>query len=161
MKTLKNIGQTTHKINASLQKRQLGLIGALSALVTTLCLAVLSAQAALPILSASASADDGNVAANTLDGSLATRWSAQGDGQWIRFDLGSAVTITGAKIAWHRGDERAARFDVQTSADAANWNTVFSGATSGTTQDLESCNVTDSAGRYVRIIGHGNSINAW
>src|SRR5688572_27221660 len=153
MKTLKNIGQTTHMINASLGKRQLGLIGALSALVTTLCLAVLSAQAALPILSASASADDGNVAANTLDGSLATRWSAPGDGHWIRFDLGKSGTIASAKIAWHRGNERVARFDIQTSADASTWTTVFSGASSGTTPGLESYNVTDSAGRYVRIVG--------
>src|SRR5262245_51346696 len=39
----------------------------------------------LPAVSATASADDGNVPANALDGSLVTRWSAFGDGQWIFF----------------------------------------------------------------------------
>src|SRR5262249_40599517 len=49
--------------------------------------------APLPVASVTASADDGNVPANVLDGSLATRWSAQGDGQWIRFDLGTTRNI--------------------------------------------------------------------
>src|SRR5262245_24897527 len=60
----------------------------------------------LAVLGAIASADDGNVPANTLDGSLATRWSASGDGQWIRFDMGTARTVGSVRIAWHKGDQR-------------------------------------------------------
>src|SRR5436190_7888735 len=58
----------------------------------------------LPIASTIASADDGNVPANSLDGNLATRWSAQGDGQWIQFDLGATQTVGAVKIAWYSGD---------------------------------------------------------
>jgi hypothetical protein len=138
------------------------LVSSLSALAVLWCVNLMGADPIrLPIVSVAASADDGNVAANTLDGSLATRWSAQGDGQWILFDLGSRVTVASAKIAWHQGNQRISRFDVQTSADAANWTTVFSGASSGTTLALESYNVTDSAGRFVRIVGHGNSSSTW
>jgi pimeloyl-ACP methyl ester carboxylesterase len=110
---------------------------------------------------ATASADDGNVAANALDGSLATRWSASGDGQWIRFDLGSSSSVGSIQIAWYKGDLRRARFDVQTSSDAASWTTVFSGQSSGTSTTLETYDVTDSTGRYVRIVGHGTSIDLW
>jgi len=41
---------------------------------------------------------------NALDGSIATRWSAQGDGQWIRFDLGTNQTIGSVSIAWYQAD---------------------------------------------------------
>src|SRR5688572_7103651 len=85
----------------------------------------------LAVNSVSASADDGNVAANTVDGSLSTRWSAQGDGQWIRFELAMSRTIGSVKIAWHNGDLRRAIFDLQTSADGTSWTTVFSGQSSG------------------------------
>jgi poly(beta-D-mannuronate) lyase len=36
-----------------------------------------------------ASTNDGNLPGNAVDGNLATRWSANGDGQWLRLDLGS------------------------------------------------------------------------
>jgi hypothetical protein len=54
----------------------------------------------LSVASVTASADDGNVPANAVDDSLSTRWSAQGDGQWIRFDLGSQATTKSVRIAW-------------------------------------------------------------
>jgi hypothetical protein len=109
-----------------------------------------------------ASANDGNVPANTVDGSLATRWSAQGDGQWIRYDLGSANTVSLVKIAWHQGDTRTSTFDVQLSPDGTAWSTVFSGTSSGATTALETYDFTDGSARYVRIVGHGNSSgNGW
>src|SRR5688572_30174354 len=120
------------------------LASSLAALAIFGCVHVMGADPIqLPVVSVAASADDGNVAANTLDKNLATRWSAQGDGQWILFDLGTRLTVGSAKIAWHQGDQRTARFDVQTSADLASWTTVFSGTSSGTTTGLETCNVTD------------------
>src|SRR5882762_2860557 len=67
----------------------------------------------LPVLSAMDSSDDGHVAANAVDGSLATRWSADGDGQWLRLDLGTSQRIGGVSIAWYQGDQRKAAFDIQ------------------------------------------------
>src|ERR1044071_1587619 len=92
------------------------LAGALLALLvtaTTWCTNV--AAGALPVAAVSASSDDGNVPANTLDGSLATRWSAAGDGQWIAFDLGSSQSVGSVNIAWYKGDQRRFPFDIQTS----------------------------------------------
>lgn len=137
-------------------------IGGLFALLATGCLSATGADLALlPVASVTASANDGNIPANAVDGSLATRWSAEGDGQWILFDLGSSTNIGTVRIAFHNGNQRTAQFDVQTSETATSWNTVFSGASSGTTVDLESYDVTDSVARYVRIVGHGNSVSLW
>ncbi|MFF5173793.1 polysaccharide lyase family 7 protein [Micromonospora sp. NPDC000089] len=126
--------------------------------------AVPAAQAAtaLPVAGVTASADDGNVPGNTLDGDLATRWSAQGSGAWIRFDLGAATTVGSIGIAWHRGDERTSSFAVQTSADAVSWNTVISQRnSSGSTVQQETYGFTDRAARYVRVVGYGNTVNDW
>ncbi|TVY07397.1 lyase [Paenibacillus cremeus] len=117
--------------------------------------------AKLAVAAVSASSDDGNVPANTLDGSLSTRWSGQGDGQWILYDLGTSTTISYVKIAWYSGDTRVETFDIQTSADGTNFNTVYSGANSGTTDSLETYDFTDAAARFVRIVGHGNTVNNW
>ena len=109
-----------------------------------------------------ASSFDGlNVPSNVLDKNLATRWSAYGDEQWILFHLGSRATIRSVKIAWYKGVLRSAKFDIQTSDDAASWTTVFEGTSSGTTLALESYDASDSAGSYVRIVGHGNSTGLW
>src|SRR5438876_1140156 len=117
--------------------------------------------AALPVASVVASANDGNLPQNTLDSSLATRWSAQGDGQWIRYDLGALAAIDHLDIAWYLGDTRIASFDVQVSLDTVTWTQVFAGQSSGQTLQLESYAFPTTSGRYVRIVGHGNSTSAW
>src|SRR5262249_51963153 len=40
-----------------------------------------------------ASANDGNVPSNAVDNNLDTRWSANGDGQWLQLDLGSVKSV--------------------------------------------------------------------
>ena len=135
------------------------------ALVVTAFAAVTApvAQAApLPVTSVTASGDDGNVPANTLDGNLSTRWSDEGDGVWIRYDLGAARTVGSVTIAWHQGDIRRFTFDVQTSTDASSWTTVISRrVTSGTTLQPEAYDFGDRSARYVRVVGHGNTTNEW
>ena len=97
-----------------------------------------AAGSPLSVVGVVASADDGNVAANTLDNNLSTRWSAEGDGVWIQYDLGTAQTIGSVSIAWHKGDTRRDTFDVLLSNDATSWTPVLSGkTTSGTTLQLQ------------------------
>lgn len=107
-------------------------------------------------------ADGGNLPENTVDGNLDTRWSAEGDGQWIRYDLGEQKQLSVIKIAWHQGDSRIATFDVQISSDEANWTTVLDRTTSnGATLDLETHQLGNQSARYVRILCHMNTANAW
>src|SRR3989449_460254 len=115
----------------------------------------------LPAISVVASANDGNVPQNTRDNNLATRWSAQGDGQWIRYDLGAVAAMDQVDIAWYLGDTRITYFDIQVSLDTVTWTMVFSGQSSGQTLQLESYAFPTASGRYVRIVGHGNSTGAW
>jgi hypothetical protein len=140
---------------------------AVATLATATALVALPASAATdtevtPAASGvTASADDGNVPANTVDGNLGTRWSAQGDGQWIRYDLGRTQIVTRVQVAVYQGNTRRNSFDLQVSADGSAWHTVWSGQSNGTTTGLVSYDIPDSSSRYVRYLGHGNSVNAW
>ena len=109
-----------------------------------------------------ASGDDGNVATNVLDNNLATRWSASGDGQWIQFCLGSTASVSGVQIAFYNGNSRTSTFDVLVGNDGTTWTTAAAGrVSSGTSTNLETFTFTPVTGKYVRIVGHGNSVNAW
>jgi hypothetical protein len=149
-----SLSHTTYNVNASPG-------GSLTYWPTSLSSGGSAAKFSVPGTSVTASADDGNVPANAVDGSLATRWSASGDGQWIRLDLGSTKTIAFVKIAFYVGDTRSSTFDVQTSPDGTTWTTRTSRTSSGTSTALETFDFTDVAARYVRILGHGNSVNLW
>lgn len=142
-------------------------VTAVAALATAMVLVALPASAATdtevtPAASGvTASADDGNVPANTVDGNLSTRWSAQGDGQWIRYDLGKTQNVTRVQVAVYQGNTRRNSFDLQVSADGSTWQTVWSGQSNGTTTALVSYDIPDSSARYVRYLGHGNTVNTW
>jgi hypothetical protein len=101
------------------------------------------------------------VPANTTDGDLSTRWSAAGDGQWIAYDIGTLATVNEVAIAWLSGAQRKASFAIAVSVDGKTWNEVFSGDSSGTTNDLEAYTFPSVSARYVRITGYGNSANQW
>jgi hypothetical protein len=149
-----SLSHTTYNVNATPG-------GALTYWPTSISAGPSAAKFSIPAANVIASADDGNVAANTVDGNLATRWSANGDGQWIRFDLGSTKTIAFVKIAFYVGDTRTSTFDVQTSPEATTWTTRSTRTSSGTSTALETFDFADVSARYVRIVGHGNSANLW
>jgi poly(beta-D-mannuronate) lyase len=117
------------------------------------------APSCLPV---SASSDDGNVPANVLDNDLNTRWSASGDGQWIQFCLGDTVAVTGVQIAFYNGNARASLFDVQVSNNGSSWTNAATGLqSSGTSTALETFSFAQVQTKYVRILGHGNTVNLW
>jgi dihydroxyacetone kinase DhaKLM complex PTS-EIIA-like component DhaM len=116
----------------------------------------------LPIVDVQASdAQAPNIPVNTTDGDMNTRWSAEGDGQWIMYDIGSLATVNEVAIAWLKGDQRKSSFTIDVSVDGKAWNKVFSGDSSGTTNDYETYILSPVAARYVRIMGYGNSENLW
>jgi hypothetical protein len=62
------------------------------------------------------------------------------------------------KVAWAKGNERKAVFDIQASLDATTWITVLGGAqSSGTTLELQCHVVWPTDPRYLRLVGHGNN----
>src|SRR6266542_3108651 len=112
-----------------------------------------------PIASATASADDGNVARNAIDGNLATRWSAAGDGQWLTLDLGKPMMVGLVDLAFDSGGTVQYTFELQVSGDNTTWTTISAGRSSGTGTDLETFDVPDTSARYMRYLGHGNSVD--
>jgi hypothetical protein len=110
-----------------------------------------------------ASTSDGNVPAGAVDNDLATRWSGNGDGAWIQFDLGSTRTVGYLTIATFNGNTRQSSFDLQVSSSASGpWTTVLAGGvTSGTSTAEETFDFPDTAARFVRYLGHGNTVNTW
>ena len=113
-------------------------------------------------MTVTASRDDGNVPANTLDGNLNTRWSAQGNGQWIQYDFGCTKTIDTVKIAFYRGNTRTTTFDIQGSQDGTTFSSIKTGLTSsGTTLGLETFDIPTASVKSVRMVGYGNSNNSW
>ncbi|ETX08814.1 MAG: hypothetical protein ETSY2_03175 [Candidatus Entotheonella gemina] len=113
----------------------------------------------LPVVAIEASdANKQNVPENAIDGELQTRWAAQGDGQWMMFDIGTFATVNEVAIAWFKGDTRKASFTLDVSVDGKDWKEVFSGDSSGKTQDFESYTFSDITARYVRFTGYGKFI---
>ncbi|OHX64089.1 polysaccharide lyase family 7 protein [Flammeovirga pacifica] len=108
-----------------------------------------------------ASTNDGNVEGNTLDGNLGTRWSANGTGQWIRYDFGSIKNFSEVNLAWFKGDQRSSTFEVLSGDATDKMSVVYSGVSSGNSLDLETISLSNVSGRYLQIIGYGNSANTW
>jgi hypothetical protein len=112
-----------------------------------------------------ASGSDLNLPVNAVDDDLATRWSASGDGAWLQLDLGAATLVSFVKVAVYNGASRSNRFDVLLSSDGASWTTAWSGASSGTTTQLETYDFPDRTARYVRYVGHGyvsgTTVGSW
>lgn len=141
-----------------------GLIGLLTSTMSVVVPTVAGAAPGtpLPVSAVVASGDDGNVATNTLDGNLATRWSDEGDGVWIQYDLGTARTVGSVSLAWHQGDIRTSSFEIRTSTTGSTWTTVvLRRSSSGTTLQPQNHDFTDTSARYVRVVGYGNTVNDW
>ncbi len=113
------------------------------------------------VASVTASGHDGNLPTNTLDGDLGTRWSAKGDGQWIRYDLGAVSRIQAISIAFFRGDQRTADIIVETSLAGETWQHAWSGTQPQLTNNPQNLDFEDVEARYLRVVGFGNSSNNW
>jgi rhamnogalacturonyl hydrolase YesR len=102
-----------------------------------------------------------NTPDKTIDFDYSTRWSAEGIGQWIQFDLGEEKMVRSVDLAFYNGNIRNSYFIIQLSSDGTNYTEVFNGISSGTTAELENYDFTDKNARYVKIIGNGNSQSLW
>ena len=123
----------------------------------------LSAQGCSQLTASSviASGNDGNGPRNTLDDQLTTRWSNQGKGSWIDYDLGASRTVSGATIAWHQGNQRTNNFTLSVSTDGLSYTPVYTGTSSGTTAAAETYSFSARTARRLRVTFQGNSQNDW
>jgi beta-glucosidase len=98
---------------------------------------------------ASSAESAGTPASAAVDGNPATRWaSAFSDPQWLQVDLGAPATLSQVVLSWEAA--YATAFQIQVSANASTWTTVYSTTTgTGGTQTL----AVSGNGRYVRMLG--------
>jgi hypothetical protein len=145
-------------VNLALSRRRPVLVSVavlMALLVTYAVIAVRHASAASPMLSqgrpvaASSVENAGTPASAAVDGNTGTRWSSQfSDPQWLQVDLGATATIDQVVLNWEAAYAKA--FQIQVSADAATWTSIYSTTTgTGGTQTL----AVSGSGRYVRMSG--------
>ncbi len=107
-----------------------------------------------------------NYPENVLDKNVGTRWSAEGDGQWLIFDLGTPHEVYSIKTRFYGNVDRVNYLDYYASNDGETWEPVL--------LSLESCGFSSKAHlfnvpetksslkyRYVKLVGYGNSENGW
>ena len=87
------------------------------------------------ITTVSATGDDGNLPQNTIDNNANTRWSNFGFPSSIQYDVGKSQPICEVDISWYRGNTRVNTFTISASTDGQNFVPIFSGRSSGTTDN--------------------------
>ena len=102
--------------------------------------------------------EKGNKPDNAIDQDYSTHWTCRGE-RWLQLDAGSMIKDNDIFLLWKDSAKpREAFFDVALSIDGKKWKTVFSGSESDNGWyaiiDFE-----EQRFRYVRVIGHGNSIS--
>jgi len=99
---------------------------------------------------------------NVIDEDLNTRWAAEGtEGQWITLELDDYYPIEKIGVSWMNGSSRTTKYKLEISVDGVNWTEIFSGASSGTTNEVEYTSAGGAKAKYVRCTGYGNSANNW
>src|SRR3989344_4541744 len=109
---------------------------------------------------ASASQDSEHLPVKTLDRifSDTSRWAAEGDGQWITYELNQTASVSYVRLAFYYSTQR--YFDIQYSTNNATWiNTSAYGLTSAANManQYQTFSFTPVNARYIRIVGHGSS----
>ena len=121
-----------------------------------------SSSVELPVTSISADAEQSaNPASNAIDPDSESRWSGFGSPVNLDLDLGSVNLIDYVNIAYHKGDERTNSFQAYTSTNNSDWVLVGTKVSSGSTLNLETFDLNNSNGRYLRLACTGNFNNNW
>ena len=111
-----------------------------------------------PVTAVASTSDSNAPASAAVDGKLSTWWAGMGLGTWLTLDLGSPKQVKEVRIAFHDGDERVYSFEIQSSNDGRGYTSAGWFQSTGSTRGFETFGVT-APGRYLRIVGAGNSVD--
>jgi hypothetical protein len=109
---------------------------------------------------------DPNYPENISDNDLSTRWSSEGDEEWITIELASPASISYLSLSYYHGDYRKGYFNIMASTDNETWSEILSGqetcgiSTKNQNFEVPSTKSTDQY-KYIRLVGEGNSENNW
>jgi uncharacterized repeat protein (TIGR02059 family) len=107
-----------------------------------------------------------NYPANIIDGNIGTMWASNGDNEWLLLELKTAFSVQHVDLAFQPGQKRESFFDILGSEDMTTWETILSKsnscAFSGALQVFDfPSSKTDKEFKYITMIGHGNTTDAW
>jgi len=106
-------------------------------------------------------AGTGNTPDMSMDFDASTRWSVEGAGQWILYDLGREQLVQSVDIALYNGTTRKSYFKINLSVNGVDFTEVLNATSSGKSADLVNYDFPDQNARYVKVIMNGNSTNLW
>lgn len=103
---------------------------------------------------------------NIVDGNLSTKWSINGDNQWLLLELSDPFKLSHLEIGFLSGQKFASYFDILASKDNISWESVLPGTSScDFSGGMQVFNFplakTNTEFSYIKLIGHGNSENTW
>lgn len=101
-----------------------------------------------------------NNAANVIDGDFTTGWASDKVNTYVEVDLGKVEDLSGIAIAFRSGKSRNYLYDILISEDKMDYKKIFSGRSSGQTNEYEFLNAPCKA-RYVRLVGHLHTNGNW
>lgn len=101
---------------------------------------------------------------NVNDGNLSTKWSIDGDNQWLTMSLTDPFKIDHVQIALLPTQKYESYFDILASKDNILWEPIiirasscdFSGNLQNFDFPVEKNSISYS---YIKLVGHGNSLN--
>jgi len=106
-----------------------------------------------PVTVTASTEQTGNTAIQTLDKDLITRWSGQGVGAYLVYDLGSTYNLDLIRIATLAG--KIYLYEILTSIDGTNYTSVSNVQSNNLTSF--SCYPVTNQARYVKIVGNGQT----
>ena len=124
---------------------------------------------ALQVVAAEASdepeANIGYVAWKTLDQDKKSRWTSQGAGQWILFELEEEATVDNLLILFKNGHVRSTYFDITVSTDGENYETIWTGLSGGTAignaEAYEQFPLGGVRAKYIKLNCSGNTAQGY
>jgi hypothetical protein len=119
--------------------------------------------ARITIISASGS-EPPDTPDNVNDDNLTTKWSVNGDNQWLLFKLVGSYKISHLTVAFLSGQKYESYFDIYASINNVTWDPILIKAVScnfsGDKQVFDFPEAkTGTEYLYIKLIGHGNSLN--
>jgi hypothetical protein len=134
---------------------ELGLFGPEMANATVRALTLTHGSAGISLrrpATASSAASAGTAASMAVDGNPYSRWTAMTAGhEWLAVDLGTAVTITNARLYWDNATSRfAEHYTLSTSHDGSSWAVVYT-ETAGNGGFDEFSFPAGTRGRHLRL----------
>ncbi|MBR4060157.1 MAG: DUF4962 domain-containing protein [Lachnospiraceae bacterium] len=121
---------------------------------------------ALQVIAVEASAEPeanvGNVAWKSLDQNISSRWTSQGIGNWILFELEETANVDNLLILFKNGHIRSTYFNVSVSTDGVKYTQIYSGKSGGTAigsaEAYEQFDLGGVTAKYIKIGCNGNSL---